>query len=156
MKTKMKTILIVFGLLMMPSILMAEIDQEEIKNKAEFQKLLIQRKNLFNELTKLDQQALEAVKQGQKPTSIHAKQVSVEDKLDLLQLRLETLSIRFGYDIPELKKKDDKATNSQDPAGNDAFQRGRERTKQQLAQQTKDLMAAIDFNVFLANTRSEK
>jgi len=134
-------------------------EQSTIQHKAEFRRLVQKRNKLYAQLRQLDCKAAEEVKQGSEPTRIHARQVTTQDKLDLIQLRLETLAIRNELLIPPLPKDEpDKYHNGKGTGGDSrrveesAFARGRARTRDELKSQTLKLLAAISFEQFLEKT----
>ena len=133
-------------------------EQTAAEKKSEFRRLVLKRNQLHSKLCQLDSQAARALKNEDDPTRIHAQQVTTQDQLDLVQLKLETLAVRNGYAVPE------PPANSQDEHGRDgalsyninkAFDRGRNRTKQELTRQTLKLLARIDFDRFLEKVRGE-
>lgn len=141
--------ILLFGLL-----ILAECGQKaqanenpDVKAKAEFKKLILQRKQVSAKLEKVDEKALASVKSGDNVAQLHAEQTSLQDRLDLIQLRLETLSARYGYAVPELTKR--QADEEKDPQGrpmSSAFDRGRTRTMEQLRLQTLRFLATLDLS----------
>ena len=123
-------------------------DQTEFQRKAEFRKLILQRNRLHLKLQQYDLQAAQMVKQGEDATRINAEQITTQDKLDLLQLRIETMAARYDYAIPALPEKNPDELIGQ--YGRDAFERGRRRTKEELKRQTLRLLASIDYSQFRA------
>ena len=126
------------------------------RQRAEFKKLVFHRNRLFGRLTRLDGQAAELVKQGQKPLVVYAEQVSAQDQLDLVELRLAILSTRHGLPIPPLPgrdpgpggtllRPDDTVNRNLDQA----FARGRERTVTKLRTEADSFLGSLDFREFL-------
>ena len=126
--------------------------QVDTEKKAEFRKLILQRNQLHNKLQQRDIQAAELTKNGKDATRINAEQVTIQDRLDLLQLRIETLAARYDFVMPDLPNEKTAAEMAQREAdyGLDAFARGRHRTKEELKRQTLRLLASIDYSQFRA------
>lgn len=126
--------------------------QADTEKKTEFHKLTLQRNQLHNKLQQRDIQAAELVKKGKDATRINAEQVIIQDRLDLLQLRIETLAVRYDFvvsDLPNEKTAEEMAQRNAD-YGLDAFARGVQRTKEELKRQTIRLLASIDYSQFRA------
>ena len=68
--------------------------------RVEFKKLVFQRNKIHMQLARLDEQAAELLKRGDKPLVVYARQVSAQDQLDRINLRLSLLSTRFGLIVP--------------------------------------------------------
>ena len=132
--------------------------QPSPKERAEFKKLVIQRNKLYGRLTRLDDQAAELVKQGQKPLVVYAEQVSAQDQVDLVELRLAILSTRHGIPIPPVPGRDlgpggtvirpDEEVNRNLEK---AFARGHERTVTKLRTDADGFLGSLDFREFLNN-----
>jgi hypothetical protein len=127
-----------------------------VKDRVDFNKLVQQRNRLHAKLLALDEQATRRMLNGEKPLSVHADQVSVQDQLDLVELRLTILATRHGFDVPPLPGRDpggDSATDL-DGASNDkiegAFARGRDRALDKVREEARQLLASLDFGAFLA------
>ena len=122
------------------------------EQKAEFRKLILQRNQLHNKLQHLDIPAAELVKSDKDATRVNAEQVTIQDRLDLLQLRIETLAARYDFTVPDLPDEKTAAELAQRQAnyGIDAFARGRQRTREELKRQTLRLLASIDYSQFRA------
>jgi len=127
------------------------------EKKAEFRKLVIQRNQMHKELCDLDKQAADLVKQGKDTTKINGKQVTIQDKLDLNLLRLETMAARYELDIPDLPDltKRPGAKDSETVYGADAFKRGRTRTMLELKRQTFVMLRSIDYSIILSRLREK-
>ena len=127
------------------------------EKKAEFRKLVIQRNQMHRELQTLDRQAAELVKQGKGITKVNSKQVTVQDRLDLNQLRLETMAARYELDIPELDdlNKESNAAQAKKIYGADAFLRGKARTMLELKRQTFVLLRSIDYSIILSKLKEK-
>ena len=125
------------------------------EKKAEFRKLVIKRNQMHKELQTLDRQAAELVKQDKDTTKLNSKQVTIQDRLDLNQLRLETMAARFELDIPDLPdlNKQADAAEAKKIYGADAFQRGRTRTMLELKRQTFQLLRSIDYSIILSKLK---
>lgn len=126
------------------------------KQKAEFNKLVYQRNKLNAQLTGLDEQASKLIKAGRNPLVIHAEQVSVQDQLDLTELRLAILATRHGVAVPPVPGRDPAPEGASrygdDEAGRDiqrAFARGRERANRQMQDDALQFMTSLDFWAFL-------
>jgi len=155
MKTITKLILL-FSIIAAASVntFAADISTEK---KAEFRKLVIQRNQLYSQLQTLDRQAAELVKQDKDSTKVNGKQVTVQDKLDLNQLRLETMAARYELDIPEppdLNKLQD-PEKAKSIYGADAFVRGKTRTMLELKRQTFHLLRSLDYSIILSKLKEK-
>ena len=132
---------------------LANDSQTDIQRKAEFRKLILERNRLHRELQQHDVQAAELVKQGKDATRINAEQITIQDKLDLLQLRIETMAARYDFVIPALP--DDSTASETSQYGLGAFERGRQRTREELKRQTLRLLASIDYSEFRAQMEED-
>ncbi len=126
------------------------------KQKGEFHKLVIRRNKLHAKLRSLDSQASDLIKSGQRPLVVHAQQVSVQDQLDLVELRLAILGTRHGVWVPPVPGRDPAPDGGlmpqDDPASRSvqrAFARGRDRAVKQLRNDATHFMASLDFWAFL-------
>lgn len=132
-------------------------DDDTVKAKAEFNKLVIQRNQMIRQLDQLDQKALTSMKKEESTVKFNAQQVGSEDKLDLIQLRMETLAARYGFVIPPPPQKDDQGRYTDElKYGLDAFARGKTRTHDQLKLETLRLLAALDFTGVKSKLSQEK
>jgi hypothetical protein len=124
--------------------------------RAELNKLVLQRNRLVVQLQRLDRQATELIKQNREPVVVHAEQVSVQDQLDLIELRLAILATRHGLAVPPAPRPAD----GDGPAGAapgdpseqriaKAFSRGRHRAIEQLRRDGVRFLASLDFSEFL-------
>ena len=130
----------------------ANADSIRPTDRATFHKLVNERNTLHRKLSKLDRRAADRLKRGDKPVSIHADQVATQDKLDLVELRLEAMAARFGLEVPAVPKPrspQDAALDSFAQVANRAFSRGRNRAMDELRRQTLDMLRTIDFTLFL-------
>lgn len=136
------------------SVFAADVSTEK---KAEFRKLVIQRNQMHKELYNLDKQAAELVKQGKDTTKVNGKQVTVQDRMDLNQLRLETMAARYDLEIPDLPdlNKEADVLDAKKVYGSDAFQRGRARTMTELKRQTFVLLRSIDYSIILSKLKEK-
>ena len=124
--------------------------QANTEEKAKFRKLVLQRKQLHNKLQRMDLKAAEVVKKGKDAIRINAEQITIQDRNDLLQLRIETLAARYDFEVPDLPVEKTVAELEQlrTNYGIDAFARGRQRTREELKRQTLRLLASIDYSRF--------
>jgi hypothetical protein len=123
----------------------------------EFNKLVQDRNRLHAELTRLDRQASDLIKGGANPLSVHSQQVSLEDQLDLVELRLAILATRHGLAVPPVPGRepapDGAAVAPDDEADRGMerpFARGRERTLKKLREDTRRFLSTLDFEAFLS------
>jgi hypothetical protein len=145
MKTMTKLILVLAVIVAASGNVLAEDISTE--KKAEFRKLINLRNKFHKELQALDKQAVELLKQNKDMTKVNSKQVTVQDRLDLNQLRLETMAARYELDIPDVP-----TAKSLDEAGSkiygaDAFLRGKTRTLLVLRKQTLELLRSLDYSL---------
>ena len=126
--------------------------------RVEINKLVQQRNKLFVRLQRLDKQASDLMKQGRDPVVVHADQVSIEDQLDLVELRLAILATNKGLTVPPLPGS--KISGEPTGAGEDsalsrkaarAFARGRSRTLARLEAEARQFLRSLDFTDFLRN-----
>ena len=125
--------------------------------KAEFRKLVLKRNQMHRELFQLDRKAAELLKHGRDTTRVNGEQVTVQDRMDLNQLRLETMAARYGLAIPELPKltEDDGLEKDKKQYGAEAFERGRQRTLMEIKRQTFRLLRSIDYSFILSNLKEK-
>ena len=103
--------------------------------RAEFHKLVNQRNDLERKLLKLDRQASKKIKSGEKPVVIYAGQTAMQDKLDLVEQRMEILSVRYDLAIPARPAAGSDALDARtNRRVNQAFERGRHRAMQRIRQ----------------------
>jgi hypothetical protein len=126
-----------------------------------FNRLVAQRNQLFEKLQALDKQAAETIKREEEPVRVHAEQIAIEDQLDLVQVRLEMLAMRYDFNIPPIPVKEEADADATDEgrdgpqtAGTD-FERGRQRALEELKKQTQRLLKSIDYDGFLKRTEPE-
>ena len=129
---------------------------QKAKPRAEFNKLVYKRNKLHARLVRLDAQAADLLKGGENPIIVYAEQVSVQDQLDLVELRLAMLSTRHGLSIPPLPGSDSMRSGgrgaSDDASGRSArqaFARGHERAVNKLRADAEHFLASLDFGAFL-------
>ena len=123
------------------------------KERATYYKLLNERQVIRQRLAQLDRRAAQLMQQGQDPVVLHAEQVGLQDKLDLIELRLEIVAARLGFDVPLNDPVPEVNTPADDPVrakANRAFERGRDRTMTRLRTDAKRLLSSINFTRFLA------
>ncbi len=126
------------------------------KQRAEFNKLVYRRNKLHRQLSRLDEQAAEMIKRGEKPIVVYAEQVSSQDELDLVELQLAILATRYNMSVPPVPGRDPMPAGHTARIDDDAnrsleaaFARGRERAIKQLADDTDEFLSTIDFHGFL-------
>ncbi len=112
--------------------------------------LIQERDQLYRQLLHRDQEAVEAWLQGRDAVPIHADQTGLQERIDMLQMRLESLAIRHGFEVPPLSV----GTASDSPvleARHLAI--GRSRTRAALADTgprvCRAVVGQIDFTDFL-------
>lgn len=119
----------------------------------EFRQHVTRRDKLVRELNALDQKAADSVAAGNEPNSVHAQQVELRDQVDLIQLRLETMAVRWSLEIPDppapgSSKMDEAAVVNERIEG--AFFGGRERADQVLQDRCRKVIASMPLESFLA------
>lgn len=124
--------------------------------RAEFQELLRQRNALQRSLEQADRRAAQQLRRGDRADVEHAKQIALQDRLDTVNTRLESASIRHGLTIPP-------------PAADDAAAPGavlRERTRASLARgrhralsllraDALELLASLDLGRYMAGATGD-
>ena len=97
--------------------------------------------------------AADAVAAGKEPVALHAQQTELQDKIDLLQLRIETMAVRWNMDIPQPPKPGsaemDEGAMSEKRIDT-AFVTGRERTDRALVERCRQVLSTIDYETFLS------
>lgn len=130
------------------------------QQRASFRKLVSERNALHRELRELDARAAEAIKAGDETASLYAKQVSVQDQLDLVMLRLETTAARYGLPLPDVPETNTAARQTRGDraakAAQRAFTRGQTRALDELRRQALAMLASIDFEAFLNGPMTEE
>jgi hypothetical protein len=126
------------------------------QQRAEFNKLVLRRNKLHANLTRLDEQAAELIRRGQKPIVLHAQQVSVQDELDLVELQIAIQATRHGLAVPPVPGRDTPPSGRASPMDDEvnrnleqAFARGRQRALQRLGDDTDRFLGSLDFVNFL-------
>lgn len=120
------------------------------KQRAAFNKLLQQRAQLASQLDVLDDRAADMLKRGDDATSVHAEQIAVQDKLDLLELRLGMMGIEYRMEVPSISKQEEAATRSASTARQQqAFRRGRDRAVARMGDDYARFLSALNFSAFL-------
>ncbi len=124
--------------------------------RAEIKKLVLQRNKIYKRLARLDEQAAEGLKRGDKPLVIYARQVSAQDQLDLINLRLALLGTRFGVIVPPVPGQATANTSGPDQPSDamtrnleKAFARGHNRAVKMLRDDAETFMQSLDFGTFL-------
>lgn len=131
--------------------------QEEVPRevKAEFRQNVVRRDKLIRELHSVDAKAADAVAAGGKPMAKHADQIALQDQIDLIQLRLETMAMRWTLVIPEPPARDSLSTDESALTAQkveSAFEEGRNRTERVLADRCREMLASIDYDAFLSRS----
>ena len=133
-------------------------DQEVPKDvKSEFRQNISKRNRLVRELARVDQKAADATLIGANPVEMHAEQIEIQDRVDLLQLRLETMAVRWNLSLPEPPsiESEDVGAESELVARRigAAFDDGRARANVVLRARCLRMLASIDYASFLADDR---
>ena len=133
-----------------------EVPPEQV---VEFRRLVAQRNQLHQKLAALDKQAAETIKRQEQPVRVHAEQIAIEDQLDLIQVRLEMMAMRYDFNIPPVPSMEeadgaDGETRNRRSASTD-FERGRQRALEELRKQTQQMLQSIDYHEFLKRTEPE-
>ncbi len=121
--------------------------------KSEFRQNIVKRDRLVRELAAVDAKAADAVAAGKEPLAMHAEQLAIQDQIDLLQLRLETMSVRWNMLItppptPGVDDMDESSIVAQRIES--AFQDGKDRTDLVLQDRCMQMLNRIDFTAFLS------
>ena len=66
------------------------------------QRLLYERDQLQQELLRADLAASSALLQGEDPVELYARQTGLQEQVDMMQMRLESLAMRLDFDLPVL------------------------------------------------------
>ena len=121
--------------------------------KAEFKKLCSKRAQLVRTLAKLDNKAADMLASGDDPIEINAEQTAAQDEMDLLQLRLESMSIRHDLPLPGMPKAGDGIDDEKrmETKARSMFLSGQERTNRIVLKRTRQLLSRIDFTSFNRN-----
>ena len=64
--------------------------------------LLQERDHYQQQLLRADQEAANAMLRGEDPVELYADQTGLQEQVDVLQMRLESLAMRLDFDIPQL------------------------------------------------------
>lgn len=138
----------------------AQSEKPEIspEQRAEFNKKVQERNRLYLKLQQLDERAAKAMKEGKKPTDLHAEQVSVQDQLDLKRLRVQILATRYGLNIPPLPEESARDGGSGGKGATSkkteeqiqqAFARGRNRALDRVKSDYKRFVSSLNFEGFI-------
>ena len=73
----------------------------ELTPKQQLARQLRQRNALYRKLYRLDGEAADAVKRGERPLAVHARQQTVQDELNVVEMRVAILASRHQLDVPE-------------------------------------------------------
>ncbi len=124
-----------------------------VEVKREFREKIAQRNRLVRELTQLDAKAADATIAGRNPVQLHSEQIEIQDRVDLVQLRLETMAVRWNLDIPEPPPTDPAMIADRDAEVatrvGATFDDGRVRTDAVLRARCLRMLASIDYTAFL-------
>lgn len=130
-------------------------DQVPVEVKREFREKVAQRNRLVRELADLDARAADATVAGRDPVDVHAEQIEVQDRVDLLQLRLETMAVRWSLEIPAPPATDPASVADRDAEiaarVGSAFDDGRSRVDAVLRARCLRMLASIDYAAFLGS-----
>jgi hypothetical protein len=119
----------------------------------EFRQHVVKRDKLIRELHSLDQKAADAVIAGGAPNATHARQIELQDQVDLIQLRLETMAVRWNLEVPPAPVPGKDQMNEAEIVAarvEGAFITGRERTDRALQERCRQMIASINVDAFLA------
>jgi hypothetical protein len=124
------------------------------EQRVEYNKLLQQRNRLVVQLRQLDEKASTLIKSGKDATVVHADQVSTQDQLDLVELRLAIFATRNGLPVPPPPgARPASEGGAQDGAAGgrygQAFARGRDRAVEQMRLDALKFLSSLDFKAFL-------
>ena len=64
--------------------------------------LLHERDQLQQQLLQADESASHALLRGEDPVELYAEQTGLQEQVDMMQMRLESLAVRLDFDIPPL------------------------------------------------------
>lgn len=136
-----------------PALAQTAVPKVDDAVKQEFRELVRRRDQLARKLAAADRKAAEGIKDEKDPVAIHAEQQSLEHELDLVQLRLETMSVRFELPLPQVPTPESIEAKRQSAAAraSTAFDGGRDRARQVLSRDAKRMLASLDFGGFLAS-----
>ncbi|MEM8738329.1 MAG: hypothetical protein AAGG38_07620 [Planctomycetota bacterium] len=135
----------------------ASAQEASPEQKAEFNRMVRERNQLHRELEGLDAKAARMVKEEKDPIEVNAQQVSTQDQLDLVQLRLEILSMRYGLRLPPVPGTGGSEEETVDGKTKErvmaekAFSRGRDRALALIREESEQFAASLDFKAFLAD-----
>jgi hypothetical protein len=124
--------------------------------KSEFRQNIVRRDRMIRELHALDAKAADDVAAGKAPMTKHAQQIELQDQIDLMQLRIETMAVRWNLPIPDPPAPgsapiDEAAATAQRVES--AFVEGRDRTDRVLVDRCRQMLASIDYDSFLRRTQ---
>jgi hypothetical protein len=124
-------------------------DRPTPQQRTAFNKLLQERSQLTAQLETLDERAAETLKRGGDATSIHAEQIAVQDRLDLIELRLGMMAIEYGLTVPAVTRPGDNTSQAVTARQLSAFDRGRNRALQRVGSDYERFLGALNFTAFL-------
>jgi hypothetical protein len=119
--------------------------------RAELSKLTADRDRWDAKLGQLDREAAAQLKQGRDASGAYAQQVSARDQLDLAQLKLDLSAARLGVTpTPPPSARALAAGKDSGSQARQALAPGRDRTLRELRRQTRETLAQVRFESFLA------
>ena len=112
--------------------------------------LIHARDGLQRRLLQRDEEAVSALFQGKDPVAIHADQTGLQEQIDVLQMRLESLAVRQDFTIPPLPSRVQVATSLLPPRH---LEVGRSRTRSAMivrcTEATHEVVDELNFAAFL-------
>ena len=113
--------------------------------------LLQERDHLQQQLLRADQAAADAMLQGEDPVELYADQTGLQEQVDMLQMRLESLAMRLDFDIPSLSSSIETVRTTAELEPHIAI--GRQRANIAMAGRCQSacdsILVKMDFNNFL-------
>ncbi len=114
--------------------------------------LLAERDHLQQMLLRADQDAADALLRGEDPIELYADQTGLQEQVDMMQLRIESLAMRLDFDIPALSS----SIDNSDPADvlESHISIGRQRAQSAMANRCQSacgsILEDVDFDSFLS------
>lgn len=124
--------------------------------KSEFRQNIVRRDRMIRELHALDSKAADDVAAGKAPMTKHADQIELQDQIDLIQLRIETMAVRWNLTIPDPPSPDSVPVDESVATAQRveaAFQEGRSRADRVLVDRCRQMLATIDYDSFLRRSQ---
>lgn len=124
------------------------------EEKAAYRDLLEQRAQLTRQLERVDREAVGQVRAGESALVSHARQIALQDELDLVTLQLEIMATRLGTELPPpvstgYEKSASPEVDRSLRRAHDALARGERRAMQRIEQEGRAMLASLDFSVFV-------